>query len=210
MKPTAYLLPPRQRSIARFMNLSKTVKWAASMLGIQSGFNEDQQKAFDFLNSYKGLIRELGIVFEMVNVLLRILKNEGLCYGSIAACIEKCSLYNGPIYPKIERLICRIKDYLQGEKEKLPDSQTLWHVSSDVIESLFGLYKSRKASNSLHGVTPFALSLPLFTKTHRESSTIHCDFKQALESVFMANLKQWNTDNLIVNQVNRRIQAFKK
>lgn len=34
MKPTAYLLPPKQRGIARFMNLSVVVKWAEKMLDI--------------------------------------------------------------------------------------------------------------------------------------------------------------------------------
>ena len=32
MRPGAYLLPPGQRTVARFMNLSETVSWASRML----------------------------------------------------------------------------------------------------------------------------------------------------------------------------------
>lgn len=209
MKPTAYLLPPKQRTIARFMNLSTTVQWAKKMLGVQSCFNEEEQRAYGFLNNYKPIIGELGSVFDLVNELLRILKQQGLSYSTIAACMDKFTCYKDCIYHKMRLLISKIKAYLETEKKKLPNGKTVWHVSSDILESLFGLYKSRKASNGLHGITPFVLTLPVFTKTDPENAVVNINVKQALESISMADLKQWNIANLIENQIVRRNKTLK-
>jgi hypothetical protein len=209
MKPTAYLLPPKQRTIARFMNLSTTVKWAKKMLGVQSSLNKEEQKAYGFLNNHIPIIGELSSVFELVNGLLQILKQQGLSHATVVACMDKFTYYKGCVYPKMQQLINKIKDYLETEKQKLPDSKTTWHVSSDILESIFGLYKSRKASNALHGITPFVLTLPVFTKIDSENNVVNINLKQALESVSMANLKQWNIDNLIENQIVRRNKTFK-
>jgi hypothetical protein len=85
----------------------------------------------------------------------------------------------------------------------------VWNVSSDIIESLFGTYKSRKADNPLYGVTPFALALPVMTKIDPEKPKINIDFKKALEGTFMTDLKQWNYDHLIENQVIKRRRILK-
>ena len=49
MTKIAYLLPPNQRTIARFMNLSGWVRWASKMLGVYHKLSADEQKAFSFI-----------------------------------------------------------------------------------------------------------------------------------------------------------------
>ncbi len=105
--------------------------------------------------------------------------------------------------------IDKIKQYLQKEQEKLPDEKTVWHVSSDIIESLFGAFKSCKADNPLYGVTPFSLVLPLMTKIDPEKPKLNMDCKEALEGTFMTDLKKWNNEHLIENQVVKRRSVLK-
>ncbi|MDE3144822.1 MAG: hypothetical protein KGL19_11745, partial [Bacteroidota bacterium] len=61
-----------------------------------------------------------------------------------------------------------------------------------ILESMFGMFKNRKASNPLHGATPFALYLPLLTKTNTGKLGINCNLKEALEGVLISDLKSWN------------------
>jgi hypothetical protein len=75
-------------------------------------------------------------------------------------------------------------DYLNEEKGKLPDEKTVWSISSDGIESLFGYSKTRKSPNSLNGVTRQVLLLPLRTKIDAKTGTSNICFKSALETVF--------------------------
>lgn len=209
MKPSAYLLPPKQRVIARFMNLSVVVSWAEKMLGIHAALAMEEKQAYAFINRHSPMIRELSHAFAIINELLSVLKKKGLSYKTIAACIKSCSICKNKITGRLKLLMNKIKAYLRDERTKLPDGKTIWHNSSDIIESLFGFYKIRKATNALHGVTPFVLLLPLLTKTDMDHSSINLDFKKAIEGVYMKDLTQWNKDHLIENQIVRRTAAFK-
>jgi hypothetical protein len=80
MRQTSYLLPPRQRSIARFMNLSTVSDWATKMLSIFPTLNEEEQQTFQFVRTYQQLVEELDCVFHAVNALLKDIKNNGLSY----------------------------------------------------------------------------------------------------------------------------------
>jgi hypothetical protein len=82
------------------------------------------------------------------------------------------------------------------------------HASSDIIESLFGAYKFRRSKNPLHGVTSYVLLLPLLTRTGKGMEKSRVDFKHALESVSMKDLKQWEMDNLTENLAVKRTHTL--
>ena len=48
MKDAAYLLPPKQRAIARFMNMSGTVSWAIKLLNAFNNLNPTEQQIFNW------------------------------------------------------------------------------------------------------------------------------------------------------------------
>jgi hypothetical protein len=68
MRPTGYLLPPAQCSIARFMNLSGVINWSKQILSIFTGLNDAQKQAFGFVETNRKLVNELSPVFKTVNV----------------------------------------------------------------------------------------------------------------------------------------------
>lgn len=166
-----------------------------------------EQQVYGFVKQHRSIIKELGGVFALVNDVLEVLKKKGLSYSTIAACLAKCRASANQGVSRVKALVNKIKDYLKAEQVKLPDRQTVWHASSDIIESLFGFYKSRKAPNSLHGVTAFVLALPLLTKAG--TTMIALNFKEALQAVYMKELKQWSRDQLVQNQVVKRNKTFK-
>ena len=65
---------------------------------------------------------------------------------------------------RMKRPAEEIVNYIGTESEKA--GSKCWNASSDVIESLFGIYKAKKSPNPLHGVTPFVLLLPLHVRIH--------------------------------------------
>lgn len=207
MKGQAYLLPPKQRSIARFMNFSSIVNWARKMLGAMPKFSAEEQRVFGWMSQYKTLIAELGCVYDMTESILKILKNQGISFQNIDRCLEICKKQARNL-PNV--LIEKIKKYLGEEKAKLPDGQTVWNDSSDVLESLFGKYKYRNATNPLHGVTLLVLSLCIYTHFDKDIDQMQPEIKQALEGVSMTDLGLWKMANLFDNQVVRRNKMLKK
>ena len=209
MKDTSYLTPPRQRAIARFMNLSDTIDWAKKMLKNFNFLNKDEQKAFACIKEHIDLVEELDGVFDASNKILKVLKNNGLSFKTIEQCKSISKVFTQTAKGLSAKWISKIEKYLEQEKVKLPNEKTIWNASSDIIESLFGNFKSHKADNGLNGVTPFALVLPVLTKVNPEKPKINIDFKVALEETFMTDLKQWNQEHLIENQIIRRRKILK-
>jgi hypothetical protein len=110
---------------------------------------------------------------------------------------------------RVIRIAEQMVDYLKDEIKKLPSSRTCWNASSDIIESIFGVYKNRKSANPLHGVASFALFLPLHTRIGAKDYIVPFDFKRSLESVFISDINDWRKKKLPDNLVYKRIKTLK-
>jgi len=204
MRPSSYLLPPRQRTVARFMNLSSTISWSMDIYRNFSKLSDEEAGNFGFVKTYYPLVEELGQVFNCVDNILKQAKKNGFTKELIAGYvkdIQNSLTHQGARVQSVKSALCA---YLEEEKEKLPDEKTCWHCSSDIIESLFGAYKYRRARNPLNGITPYVLVIPLMSAVGHEAKTSNIDFKNHLESVYMKDLDRWKenvlTENLAVKR----------
>jgi hypothetical protein len=207
MRPTSYLLPPVQRSIARFMNLSDIIKWSKQIIKIFPQLNETEKQVFNFVKINRNMINELNIVFRTVNNILTILKIKGLSKNTISACTAMLQTDMNVKDKGAVKVREAIKKYLEEGELKLKDDKSCWNASSDIIESMFGTYKFRRSKNRLNGITAYVLLLPLLTRIGGLHERPNIDFKDALESVFMKDLKTWTKNNLTENlAVKRKIK----
>ena len=208
MNPVAYLLPPKQRTIARFMNLSKVVDWSEKILKNYIQLTRQERNTFSFIPRYASLIEELRTVLTCINSIEYEIKHNGLSHQTLKNCINfmKSDLFFGN--ERMLQIAGQILGWLREEIRKLPSETTCWNASSDIIESLFGVYKSKKSPNPLHGVTPFVLMLPLHTRIGTKNGSASFDFKSSLESVFMSDIEQWKKEKLLENQVYKRIRKL--
>ena len=210
MMPTGYLSAPRQRTIARFMNLWPLLKWASGLLRNIGTLEGEDAVAYSWIKDHREIINELVMALGTANELLKLLKDNGLSYATVDKCTQKCDTFTKTTAGLGTRWMDGIKRYVQAEGAKLPDKETVWHVSSDIIESLFGRYKAHKADNALYGVTPFVLALPVLTKVNAERHRVKVNFKAALEGTLMHELNHWNSNHLIENQVVKRRKILKQ
>jgi hypothetical protein len=204
MRPVAYLLPPKQRIIARFMNLTPCLHWAEKMLQHFDTLSKEEQQIFKFLKNHSMLINELNEIIGVFNHISKSMKEKGLSRESVNTSIEKLLPLTQSPSARICQAVKECMVYLQEEAGKLSTEKSVWHISSDILESIFGIYKERKSPNALHGVTPYVLMLPLLTKSNPESGSFRLNFKEALERVFLRNIDKWAEDNLSENLVVKR------
>jgi hypothetical protein len=204
MRPASYLLPPAQRSIARFMNLSIFVNWGIKILRASPRLTNEEKQAFSFLEPSRSLLNELGSVFKPVNSILKILKTKGLSEKTISACISILHTEMNTEDKRVKQVKENVESYLEEERQKLKDDKSSWHASSDIIESIFGYYKFRRSKNRLNGITSYVFLLPLLTRMGELTERSEINFKETLEGVFMKDLKAWSDNNLTDNLTVKR------
>jgi len=64
-------------------------------------------------------------------------------------------------------------NYFRRQEELLEKAGGSQHISSDIIESDFGIYKAKKSQNKLYGITSLVLMLPLYLKVAEYSYLNH-------------------------------------
>jgi hypothetical protein len=171
-------------------------------------FSKEEQEIFKFLKNHSILINELSGIIRVFNRISQSMKGKGLSHESVNKSIQELQSLTDSPFPRISKAVKECMSYLQEEAGKLSTKKSIWHISSDILESIFGVYKERKSPNPLNGVTPYVLMLPLLTMSNPESGCIYMDFKKALECVFLRDIDKWAEDNLSENLAVKRINKL--
>jgi hypothetical protein len=204
MSDCSYLLPPRQRTLARFMNLPHTLSRAGKVIRSFSSFTEKEKQVYRFIVQNKRLVCELQTIFECTSRILSGIKTAGLSYRTIGAALALINEKPVNRSKRVTGYATPVREYLLKEAVKLPSSAEIYNASSDMIESIFGSYKFRKSPNALHGVTSCILLLPLLTRMKASGKGLDTDVKANLEKVYMRDLHQWTKEHLTENQTVKR------
>ena len=206
----AYLLPPNMRTIARFMNMSEWVIWGNSMLACYDKLPKEMQEAYAFINDYESLLKELMNALDAIRHIEHICKNKGFSFKTSKECQSYIIAHViGNAYPRQAHLGLMMLEYFRKEAAQLTEDMNIC-ISSDIIESTFGIYKSKKSPNKLYGITPFALMIPLYPKVVNESVTKTFNFKERLVNVKLKDIDAWATEHLSKNWVTERTKTLKQ
>ena len=208
MKKIAYLLPPNQRTIARFLNLSQWVKWSSKMLDVYHTLQAEEQAVFAFVPANASLIDELSEVTKCISNIEYLCKNKGISKETVNKSQQEIKKHLLIGNTRMIQLGQTIIDFLTNEITVIED-HTAYNNSSDIIESLFGKYKARKSPNKLCGVTSFILFMPIYTKLSKGNQK-KFDFKAALEEKRIRQIKVWEKESLTQNLMQLRIKCLKK
>lgn len=207
----AWLLPPNMRAMARFMNLRQWVSWARKMLGCMDTLDDGMREAYSFLHSYRELIEELGACIESVTYLETLCKREGFGLRTNALC-QQHIIRNliGNATNRQARVGLKMLDYFKRQAAILNGSRMIRNISSDIIESDFGILKAKVSPNKLYGFTPMILMLPLYPKITVYSDAKKQNFKVRLANVKLKDIDLWAKENLSPNRVALRSKTLNK
>lgn len=207
MSKEAYLLPPKQRTIARFINLDNWVKWAERVLNNYHNFTTKEQQMLAFVPQNSSFVNEMSEVMTCIRGIESICKNQGLSKESAKACITQVKT---SLMGKTERMRALGKfiiDYLSKEVQWLSE-QAVHNNSSDIIESTFGIYKDRKSPNKLYGITSYVLTLIVRGLFYTKKLPHKFDAKTNLEAIKLKDITKWRQSNLMQNPVTKRIRVL--
>lgn len=194
MRPNAFLTPPAQRAVQRFMNIDSWITWGKSMMDMWHKLTGEQRSMLKCVQQNASLIEELYEDNTCIKEMEKVLLHGGMSVENAAKCKEtarRTFRYGNERQQKLYGMIC---GYLDREAAKLK-GEGAYNISTDIIESLFGVYKSRKSRDKLNGVTGSVLFLPLYTELYSRGPGKY-NFKKAAETHKIKDIKQWEKQNL--------------
>lgn len=136
------MLPPTQRTLARFINLSNWVKWSGKISNEYHTLTSEEKEIFSFIPANASLIDELWEVMRCLESIESICKHKGLSKRSLLECQSQIrkNLITGN--SRMRKLADEILYFLETEVKKLSSDEDVRNNSSDIIESVFGTYKA--------------------------------------------------------------------
>lgn len=209
MQDIAFVQPPSQRSIARFMNMSKWVDWADRMLQVFTFLPKDIRSVYEFIPQNASLIYELSEVMDCINTIENDIKVNGISHESAARCkhlVRHTLMLGNERQRNVGTLIL---DYLDSETSFVKKEES-HNASSDIIESAFGITKARNSDDKLAGVTPIILMAPLRLSLSDKNRRLDFNYKERLEVGRTRHIKEWTSAHLSPNLAVKRQKTIGK
>lgn len=203
MTDCAYLMPVAIRNKGRFMNMFGMMDWATSMLENWHKLKAKEQYHYQFVNQYGALVYEMDEITQCYRDIMQLCKNQGLSAETTAKSMHLCHhLSYGT--PRQRSIYEGIRAYFDRELSLLTDKQPTCHISSDIIESLFGFLKSRLSHNHFDGITATSLLLPLRPEMSNLDNASNFNVKERFERTKVKDVKTWKKQNLPGGQTSLR------
>ena len=184
----ARIVPPNQRVMSRFMNLTPLFEWGKKMIFLLNTeeLTQEEKKTLSFLEPMKEFVFDTCHLLNQLKKTQQLLKNEG--FSKITA-KEAVSMFSNLKSDHSLKIRKQLGEYFADLSSK-SDGKTVC-CSSDIIESCFGKYKEMVKGNKSVGISD--LSFCIAAMMGRNS----CDkTKESMETVSMKKLKELKTKNI--------------
>ena len=101
-----------------------------------------------------------------------------------------------------------VREYLDKECGLLTYEYPVHNISSDIIESDFGIFKESMPANKKCGFTESILYMPLRPKLSTLAKAKDIDIKTIMERRTVNEVEKWKKENLSANPVVRRMNLL--
>ena len=160
--PDAYLSSPSLRSKARFMNLKPILRWCRAILklidrGTAGGrATERAIQRYGWLRKYRSAIGAWSRWESSVSGCLEFVRSEGLSVGSDVRLQRR--LAERPSEQRDQRLESELIEFVRQQSSIARPGERLVG-STEILESVFGKWKTLERQESNSGITSLILSL---------------------------------------------------
>ena len=195
---SAYLLAPRLRSKARFMNVDAQMQFAGRVLKHLDG-EAPCEKAVAHYGWLKECRDELAVwqrEHGLVQKTIELVRVQGLHTGTLPL-LESAWGEVGSRDSTV-RIADRLREYVTTHQPKKPDERFV--ASTEILESCFGKLKRIEGQQSQNGMTDLMLVIGAMTGTPTET-----DLRDALDAT-----PQKKVDNWIERVLGHSVQWFRK
>ena len=166
----AHLTPPSPKQKARFMNLASKIRWLRMVAWLlknpdaeaRKGISDERmQDKLGWVAKYADDIAEWQECQDVVSASLTFINEQYLFQGAAAGL--RSAIGDSLEHDKSKELAKRLIDFVHDAEQQLRDGERL-PMSTEILESVFGLYKQLERQHSQSGFTSLLACLPALLK----------------------------------------------
>ena len=200
----AHLIPPNQRSKARFLNIDTVSKWGIQALHAlgRNEITQDERSQLEWVKDKEQFILEMDKLMSIIEEISILLKHNGLSKKTKRQCItilKRCKK------GKLKQFKQYMLDYLEENIKQISRRSEKILCCSDIVETTFGKYKNELAKNPMSGITDLVLIIPAFT-----SMLSAYEVNKAIDTCSVKDINEWKKRNLCNSLMSRRKAVYHK
>ena len=171
----AFLAPPKPKDKARWLNLDLYIDWAEKIIlyreNIYSKIDKSQEERtkfiaefdalFEWIDNFKTDIHAWRSILCLLDIAKGEVKKKGLKHNTAELFQKKIQELNIKD-TKVNLMSKDIYSFLQQQTDKIAEDE-VYLGTSDIIESIFGKYKSFSAKTPIRDIGKTILTIPVFT-----------------------------------------------
>ena len=207
----AHFIPPPFKMKARFMNLERTIEWAAAVvwhlehpesLSRKEVSVERMEEKLGWVREFATSISQWQECQAVISTTLTFLNQQGIFQGvvkeyrKVIAGIAKS--------PASQQLVKHTEALLREYENKLQPNERL-RISTEILESAFALYKQLEQQHSKSGFTSLLLTFPTLLCETTAKEVTDC-----FARVKVADVKAWAKEHLPNTLASQRQRMFRE
>ncbi len=205
----AHLTPPSPKQKARFMNLSRTLGWLTMILWVlrnpaaksRAGISpERMQQKLAWVDEYADEIAVWQECQDVVSAAVTFINEQGLFQG--AASELRAVLGDQLAHATSQKLARRLIEFVADSENLLREGERL-PMSTEILESSFGLYKQLERQHSKSGFTSLLAGLPALLRPATSERVMEAFARTSMEDV-----TEWTKKHFRSTVTSRRCAAY--
>ena len=207
----AHLRPPRSKPKARFMNLGEIIRWAEmalwqlrnpNSLGRQDVTAARMKDKLGWLLEFSDDVARWSRCQAVIDKSLTIINEEGLYSGAGANLKRALDFMDG--CEASRQMITKLTNFVAESELQLAEGMRL-PLSTEILESAFGLFKGLEKQQSKGGFTSLLAALPALVCTLTPER-----IRQGLSRVTTKSMRSWVTKHLGTTLASKRQRAYRE
>lgn len=208
--------PPPQKPKARFMNLGPTLRWGRMISHHLSDSNSQSRQGVTAkrMNEKLGWVRkyrkELACWSRCEAVMqtsLAFINREGLSQGTAEKLQSVLDELSGTWSERCElsgTMATKLIEFVRDSESSLEEGERTW-ISTENLESTFGIFKRLEGQHSKGGFTSLLAALPTLLSTWTPDQV-----RESLRAVPVKKMKAWVKEQLGSTLASKRATAYRE
>ena len=206
----AHLAPPSLKPKSRFMNMEPLLSWAMMVLWQLSNLttkarqgiaNEKLESKLSWLREFRVDIKCWWECQQAISIGVTLISENGIFRGASDEFEKQTKKYTKN-NPTCRKLVNQSRKFLAKYESQLKKNERL-PMSTEIVESSFGLYKQLEGRQSKGGFTQLIIAFGALLKPSTPES-----IREDFERVKVQDVKNWLTKNLPATLSSKRQTAY--